>query len=69
MITKKLKDTLVCWPKITPEGEIRDARVVKPGETVRIRENEQRSGQGRMPVIVGDKILFCSREQFWKAAR
>ncbi len=68
VIEKTLKDTLICWPKVTLNGAIVDARIVSPGETVFIRDNQEKYQAGHMAVMLKDKILFCSCEQFWKAA-
>ena len=67
MLRKTLKAPIVCWPHLTRRGAIADATVVESGETVGIRENEERGPSGRMAVTVRDKILFCNCEQFWDA--
>lgn len=70
MIAKTLRDTLICWPRVKADGAISEARILKPGDIVFIRENEERSAaRGRMPVMRNGKILFCDSVQFWKAAR
>ena len=68
MIAKTLKDTLVCWPRFGLSGASADARVVPSGQTVFIRDNQERLNAGRMAVMLKGKILFCDCEQFWKAA-
>ena len=67
VLARTLREPLVCWPKIRPGGAIEDAVVLQPGETVHIRENEERKVAGRMPVMVRDKIVYCNCDQFWNA--
>jgi hypothetical protein len=67
MLAKTLKAPIVCWPHIEPKGAVADATIIEPGETVRVRENEERRTSGRLLVMVGDTILFCNCQQFWNA--
>ena len=52
-----------------PKCAVHDLVLVKAGETVRIRDNEERREIGQMPVMAREKIVFCSCEQFWDAVK
>lgn len=68
MLRKTLRKELVCWTHPVPRGAIADARIIELGETVRMRDNEDHRGSGRMAILVEGEILFCDRKQFWDAA-
>jgi hypothetical protein len=68
MLRKTLRKELVCWTHPVPRGAVADAKIIEPGETAMLRDNEDPRGTGRMTVIVQGEILFCDRKQFWDAA-
>ena len=68
MISKTLVNELVCWPHKLPRGAVADAKILPPGQCLRIRDNETRAnGTGRIAILAGDHVLFCDRKQFWAA--
>jgi hypothetical protein len=67
MVDKRLRKPLVCWARNMPSGAVADTTIVEPGETVRIRENEDRRTKGRMLVMVRNKMVYCSRAEFWRS--
>jgi hypothetical protein len=69
MLERSLKAPLVCWPKSVPAGAVSDATIVEPGERVKIRENEERRAEGRMPILARGKIVYCSCAEFWKSVK
>ncbi len=52
-----------------PRGAIADAKIIRPGAEVAIRENENPSLNGRMPLAINGEILFCDRKQFWDSVK
>lgn len=68
MFKKTLRKELVCWTHRVSREAIADAKILEPGQTVSLRDNEDPRGTGRMAILVRDQILFCDRKQFWDAA-
>ncbi len=69
MLRKTLRKELVCWMHKVPRGAIADAKIIRPGAEVAIRENENPSLNGRMPLAINGEILFCDRKQFWDSVK
>ena len=67
MLQKIVRKELVCWSYKVARGSISEATIVKPGRKVSVRENEDRSSTGRMPVLLNGEIVYCDRKQFWGA--
>ena len=64
MLRKPLRKELLCWTHPVPHGAIADAEIIEAGETVSLRDNDDRPRTRRMAILVGDEIMFCDRNQF-----
>ena len=52
-----------------PRRAIAEAKILRPGAEVAIREIENSLIGGRMPLAVNGEILFCDRKQFWDSVK
>jgi hypothetical protein len=68
MIRKQIQRTIVCWPTEIVNCAFDDASCLEAGQTVYVREDEAARPNGRLPVRVGDREVFCSARQFWASA-
>jgi hypothetical protein len=67
MQRRTVRKPLVRPPHRAPGGSIAEARIVEPGQTVAVRDNEERRGSGRMAILVNDETVFCDCRQFWES--